>query len=115
MRVRLMPDYGCFALWLEEPNEVGNIDPRELQISADLMDALNDWAARYDATLNRDDPLSSGFSSTAEEKAFVDDGRELAARLTEQLGYKVRYFLRPLTARDGRRGPSALSDGLRRR
>jgi hypothetical protein len=92
MRVRLMPDYQCFPLWLDEPNEVGNIDPRDLQISSDLMDALQAWASRYDATLNKDDPTNSGFSSVIEEEFFLDEGRRLSARLTEQLGYEVRYF-----------------------
>ena len=90
-RLRLMPDYECFPLW-EDGEEVGNIDPTTLPISAALQSALFDWAARYDATLNHDYPPESGFQSKADEQKFVEDAEALLNRLRTELGedYVIR-------------------------
>jgi len=55
-----MPDYECWPLW-RDGDEIGNVDPASLPITSDLHDRLVGWAKRFDETLDRDDPVSSGF------------------------------------------------------
>ena len=85
-QIKLMPDYGCSPLWADSGDEVGNISPDELPITDDLRAELNAWASTYDATLNMDDPLASGFSNPDEEAKFVQTGNTLATRLKLELG-----------------------------
>jgi hypothetical protein len=91
--LKLMTDYHCFPLW--EPLEDGtrNVSPDELPLSSDLREALREWAAAYDRTLNHDYPPLSGFASPAEEGAFEVEGRRLWKELQAQLGptYRVVY------------------------
>lgn len=84
--IKLMPDYQCFPLWEARSGQVGNIDPNTLPISYVLKQQLLDWAATYDATLNMDDPTSSGFLSDEAEAEFKRTGIELENRLRVELG-----------------------------
>ena len=84
--IKMMADYECFPLWEASPGQVGNIDPATLPISKHLQDDLLSWAAAYDLTLNREDPLSSGFSTPQQEEAFRKTAQELAYRLKTELG-----------------------------
>jgi hypothetical protein len=61
----------------------------------DLQHALADWAARYDDTLDRNDPLRSGFASEKEDASFKSEGLALAARLRDELGPEYAAVLRP--------------------
>jgi hypothetical protein len=63
-------------------------------MSADLSRQLLDWAAEYDRTLERGDPLASGFTDPAAEAAFHARGEELAGRLAGELpaDFSVEYF-----------------------
>ena len=92
--IKLMPDYGCFPLWEASPEATGNINPDTLPLSASLRSALADWAEQYDATLNADDPLQSGFSSAAEEAAFEQTGQSLLAMLQNELGQEYEVSLK---------------------
>jgi hypothetical protein len=94
MKIRVMPDYNCYPLWKVGPTGVENVDPRELAISASLAKELLDWADVYDATLRRDDPASSGFSSSEAEISFENDGVRLWKALINELGEssEVTYF-----------------------
>ena len=69
-----MADYHCHPLWGTTPEDLGDISPEELPISPELKHSLRKWAERYDAILNMDDPISSGFKNEREEKQFIDDG-----------------------------------------
>ena len=91
--IKLMADYHCYPLWEASPGEVGNIDPYTLPISATLQSHLLAWAAKFDATLNMDDPLSSGFQSRTEAEDFKSAGMALVEQLRMELGseYKVVY------------------------
>jgi hypothetical protein len=80
----LKADYDCFPLWDNE--RIANVDPAELDLSAHLVSALDLWRSQYDATLNRNDPVSSGFASSEDEARFVEDGRRLARRMKNELG-----------------------------
>ena len=90
--LRLMADYECFPLWEDGEGLVGNVDPASLPISAELQIALQQWATRYDATLNREDPAQSGFASYEDEEAFLDEAKSLLQCLKTELGgaYSVR-------------------------
>ena len=63
--IKLMPDYQCHPLWEASPGMVGNIDPATLPIPRDPVARLPEWARLYDATLNADDPVQSGFNHDA--------------------------------------------------
>lgn len=84
--IKLMADYQCFPLWEVSPEIVGNINPQDLPISSMLKQALMMWAAKFDATLNMDDPVSSGFGSERAANEFREEGDALAQRLQEELG-----------------------------
>jgi len=95
MRIKLMADYECAPLWWDQAGRMGNIRPEELNLSADLSFDLWAWASAYDATLNRDDPISSGFKSESDQAAFRDQGERLVERLAAELGagVAVRYHM----------------------
>jgi hypothetical protein len=85
-KVKLMADYNCFPLWEASAGVVGNIDPSSLPISQELINKLTFWAELYDATLNLNDPLKSGFDNAHEEYAFIQLGRKLREQLKIELG-----------------------------
>ncbi len=85
-RLKLMADYGCLPLWGTAAAEIGEVDPADLRISAALVADLGHWAEAYEATLDRDDPLSSGFGSPEATAAFRAEGERLADRLRSELG-----------------------------
>jgi hypothetical protein len=92
-RIKLMPDYDCWPLW-ETGEDVGNIDPASLPISERLQERLEAWARRYDETLNRENPATSGFASSEVESSFEKEGVALCAALMAELGEgsEVVYF-----------------------
>jgi hypothetical protein len=94
MQIRVMPDYDCAPLWWDQADHVGDIQPEELGLSNDLCTDLWAWAAAYDATLVRSDPIKSGFVSPAAERAFEEQGRSLSNRVAGELGpeARVRYW-----------------------
>ncbi|HYV50050.1 MAG TPA: hypothetical protein VFA20_34580 [Myxococcaceae bacterium] len=94
MKLRLMPDYDCHPLWETLPDGVRNVAPEELSLSPGLRQELRAWAARYDATLNRDDPSASGFKSAEDERDFEETGVRLWERLRQEMGARaeVSYF-----------------------
>lgn len=85
-RLKLMADYGCHPLWGTAEEEIGDVDPAELAISAALVADLAAWAAAFDATLDPDDPIASGFPSEVAAAAFRARGVDLARRLRAELG-----------------------------
>lgn len=91
--IKLMADYQCHPLWDVSPENYGDISPEGLLITSELKDRLREWAERYDAILNINDPASSGFRNEEEEKRFIDDGYKLARLLQDELGdfYKIIY------------------------
>lgn len=91
--IKVMPEYGCFPLWCNDKDEVGNIDPESLPISSLLASQLNDWAADFEATLNQEYPPKSCFSSKEIEVKFLAKGYELASALKAELGsVTVTYY-----------------------
>ncbi|HLU68620.1 MAG TPA: hypothetical protein VKZ63_20205 [Kofleriaceae bacterium] len=94
MRLRLMTDYECHAIWEILPDGVRNLSPRDLPISPGLAARIEEWQRAYDATMVADDPAASGFASAEEERAFEATGRELWRALQGELGpsHEVSYF-----------------------
>ncbi|THK38787.1 hypothetical protein EHS39_07095 [Ensifer sp. MPMI2T] len=89
--LKLMPDYHCFPLWENAGKAATNVDPASLPIPEDLILRLNSWAAKFNATLNPDDPIKSGFKSETLEQAFLDEGRYLCKASQPGDGYLVSY------------------------
>lgn len=91
--IRLMADYECWPLW-EPEGDPYPVEPESLPLLVLLREQLWSWAAVYDATLNRADPASSGFSSETERQKFIQDGSALQRQLQDELGddYEVTYF-----------------------
>lgn len=86
-----MADYDCWPLW--GISKVGNIDPETLPLSVVTRQALGGWAQDYDGTLNRSDPIQSGFKTPAEALAFNTEGWRLWDCLRRELmDFKVVYF-----------------------
>ena len=83
--IKLMADFSSYPLWEASPGQLGDIDPRSLPIKPALQKDLMFWASMYDATLNRDDPGSSGFKTPQKERDFQEIGRWLAFRLQQEL------------------------------
>jgi hypothetical protein len=84
--ILLKPEIQTFPLWMDKDGVKDNTDPKTLPLSAGLIEDLDEWRSRWDATYDLDDPLNSGFSSPEEERAFQVDGEHLVARLRAELG-----------------------------
>lgn len=84
--IKLMADYQCSPLWRASRGVVGNIDPEDLPISRLLQERLMAWAAKFDATLNMNDPASSGFESEQAASEFRREGDTLVQQLQNELG-----------------------------
>jgi hypothetical protein len=97
--LKVMAEYESFPTWTTDSESTTNMDPSELPISRDLVGDLMRWAQEYDHTLNRQDPVASGFASEKDEAEFYARGQELARRLADEVSgkYAVEYF-------DGRAG-----------
>lgn len=95
-KLKLMADYECYPLWeiLDDGQE--NVDPKLLMLSKDLHESLDQWASEYDASLNTNDPLNSGFFSEEIENRFESEGMRLFEGLKEQLSadWIVTYYSR---------------------
>jgi len=92
-KIKLMADYYCHPLWGTSIEDMGDISPEDLPLSSELKDDLNEWAKRFNAILNEDDPASSGFINDEEEQHFMEDGYKLAECLRNELGpdYEIIY------------------------
>ncbi|MFJ2555433.1 MULTISPECIES: hypothetical protein [unclassified Streptomyces] len=87
--VRVHPDYDCFPTWLHHGDDSDNVAPDTLPVSDGLARDLAAWGAEFDATLDRDNPVDSGFHTEADEQDFAARGEGLARRLQEELGAGV--------------------------
>jgi len=94
IKIKLMLDYQCYPLWGMSENNLGNIDPRSLPISEKLISNLMDWAKKYDATLNLEEPINSGFATKELELAFKKEGEYLLNRLRIELGNSYHLILK---------------------
>ncbi|OEJ40722.1 hypothetical protein AR457_13000 [Streptomyces agglomeratus] len=94
-QVRLAADYDCHPVWVLGSDGVSdNVPPGELPVDRNLAEELERWGDAYDATLDRDDPMASGFPDPRDEAAFAERGAGLARELARQLGeaWRVTYY-----------------------
>ncbi|MBG6136407.1 hypothetical protein [Longispora fulva] len=91
-----MPDYECHPLWCHGHGGEVNVSPHDpvLGLSSGLATDLEQWGDEFDATLNRDDPASSGFPTPQVADQFAERGVLLSRRLREELAsdWVVSYF-----------------------
>lgn len=84
--IKLMADYDCHPLWDMTCGEYGDISPCELPISKKLQSRISEWGAKYNETLDRDNPINSGFTSKEQEQEFKKEGAIIADCLKIELG-----------------------------
>lgn len=94
-QLRILPDYYCSGIYIFcnegffepiEPEEIGGL-------SQSLIDRISNWAKRFDATLNMEDPNESGFLSKKESDDFEKEGLSIWQVLKEELPeYKIVYY-----------------------
>lgn len=92
--IKIMPDYNCYPLWQISDGLVININPGELPLSPELKGLLSDWQNKYDDTLNKMDPINSGFRTREDEMNFELQGLTIWKRLIREIGneYVISYF-----------------------
>ena len=88
IRIRLKLQVGSSPISRVEPNaREREVDLGHLPVSAELREALRQWADRYDEAIVETDPLPSGVAQVLEM-----EGRSLQARLQAELpAYDVSY------------------------
>ncbi|MEM9542595.1 MAG: hypothetical protein AAGA60_24270 [Cyanobacteria bacterium P01_E01_bin.42] len=93
-QIKLMTDYYCYPLWWMGGQEIGDIDPKTLPLSQELIKSLEQWQNGYDAILDLEDPASSGFKTLSQEEEFEQEGIRLWQKLKQELApeYTVFYF-----------------------
>lgn len=96
-RIKLMPDYDCWPLWGMDSDDIGNIDPSDLPLSAETISRLTDWAAQFDSWLDRDDPAASPPVPPDDAARFERDGLALWSRLQDELGPGFAVYYRGAT------------------
>ncbi|WP_146779526.1 hypothetical protein [Vreelandella sulfidaeris] len=100
--IKVMTDYQCFPIWHYGGDNVGDIDPATLPISKELVASLLAWASTYDATLNIEDPIKSGFPNESAQNEFIKKGLELAQKLKSELKITEVYYYHEGMGRDVR-------------
>jgi hypothetical protein len=93
-KIRLMTDYGCYPLWWDEPDKVGDLDPESLPLTQETIQRLYHWADAFEARLNLADPSDSPEITPEEVESFEWEGLSLWKQLNQELypNYEVVYF-----------------------
>ena len=93
-KIKLMLDYGCSPLWWYDSEKVGNIDPKSLPLSPQMIQHLTDLAEKNDATLNWDNPSDSEEFTEAEIRKLDEELLLLTIKLQKELypDYEIVYF-----------------------
>ena len=90
-KIKFMNEYSSSSLWHMEfdvDGEIGCIEPESLPITDELINHINEWSAMFDATLNHDYPIESGFENYQAAEKFLQTGHEIAHKLQDELGDK---------------------------
>ena len=65
MNIKLMPEYGCWVTWVMNDEVIyENVNPKELEISENLLDQISKWAQTFDKTYNKSVGQDSGFKTS---------------------------------------------------
>ncbi|CAD5939186.1 hypothetical protein NO976_01865 [Planktothrix agardhii] len=93
-KIRLMTDYGCYPLWWDEPDQVGDLDPESLPLTQETIQRLYHWADAFEARLNLADPSDSPEVTPEEVERFEWEGLNLWKQLNQELvpDYEIVYF-----------------------
>jgi hypothetical protein len=97
--VRLAPEWVTDCLWvLREGDDIRqNYAPERLAadcgLPTDLVTAIDEWDAEFQAVFVTDDPMSSGFPDERTTLAWRSRGEVLAERLTAALGVPVEFHV----------------------
>ena len=87
-RIILMPEYGCYPVWLidEHGSIIDTRLPDELRADTELDARFNEIADRYEALfINNEREFSYvGFSSPEEKDRFLQDWRALVDEITRK-------------------------------
>ncbi|CAD5982140.1 Antitoxin [Planktothrix tepida] len=94
IKIRLMTDYGCYPLWWDEPDQVGDLEPESLPLSQETIQRLYHWADAFETRLNLADPSDSPEVTPEEIERFEWEGLSLWKQLDQELApdYEVVYF-----------------------
>lgn len=91
--IKLQPDYGCYATWVQEDAIFSNKSLSEFDISKELLDRIYLWENHFEATLVIDNPSGSGFKSLNEKQNFEKEGLQIWKELKKELpNYIITYF-----------------------
>jgi hypothetical protein len=93
---RLGAVYGAPPIFNPDVDEMGYVEPSDLQISPHLFAQLREWNAEFQQTFSDHYPPDSGFESEDERNRHNERGAELAALLQQELGARVRIEFIPL-------------------
>ena len=87
-RIKFMADYGCHPLWRADGIDVGNIDPRTIPLSEELIRELGLWIELLDGALDWDYPPDTVWPKNFWAD-FNERGKALAQRVRDELGPDV--------------------------
>ena len=88
-RLVLRAEYGGGTLWTEDG---GYVDVAGLGLPPELVERLEAWSSRFEATLDQEYPPWSGFEDEQQLESFDREGVELVPALMAELpGTIVTY------------------------
>lgn len=92
-QIKLMWDYGCLPLWLDDGQIFENVDPTTFPLSPSTLARLETWAAIPDTKLAEVEYPPDMKWSVDEKRDFEAEGRALWKSLQCELGpdYYVLY------------------------
>lgn len=95
MKVKLMPEYECYPIWVENKGLFDNIKPEKLPISPGLAIDIMEWSKIYEKTYNHKNPIESGFLTDIDKEFFCNRGIILKERLALELGsnYDIVFIM----------------------
>src|SRR6185436_9985753 len=97
LSVRMAPEWVTDCLWILRTGDVIRLNyaPERLVadygVPADLVTAIEEWDAEFQAVFNADDPPSGGFPDERTTLAWQARGERLAERLAAALRVPVEF------------------------
>jgi len=99
LSVRMAPEWVTDCLWVFRAGDLirENYAPERLVadygVPADLVTAIEEWDAEFQAVFVDDDPMASGFPDERTILAWRSRGERLAERLAAALGVRVEFHV----------------------
>ena len=97
-KIKIMRDYQCYPIWIDDFEHFTNLNPAEIPLSKNLVQRLSAWSELYEKNVNLIDPFdvfNVSLKSELEERAEELEGLEiwLAVRNELKEKYDVIYVL----------------------